>query len=251
MRDTWWDNVPELIKRTNEFYAKNATKNPGADLTSVTTQKIIASRGWEPALSRIQDNFAQVIKETGVVYVPKTYVPGPLFLFPIRDLEGNYPRAQTKPCEGSYLWGQGSYHWIGEKLVGPNWLGNDPINLTRIIETKRVTLVEGPFDWLACKLLTPDEPIMTPLTKSISDKHETYLRMLGVERLTLLFDNERPDKEKGKDLGGGNLSMRVLKYRIKTMEVEVKLLKGSDPSAALKSGTGAQALQALLTGNEL
>lgn len=247
--DVWWENVPELIKKTGEFYAKNVAKNPGADLLSVTAQKIIAAREWEPALSRIRDNFPQVLTELGIFYVPKTYEPGPLFVFPIRDVDGNFPRAQTKPCDGSTLWGKGSYHWIGEKITGPNWLGNDPATLARIMEKKEVTLVEGPFDLLACRLLTPDEPIMSPLTKSISDKHEAYLRMLGVDRLNLMFDNERPDESKGKDLGGGNLSMRVLKYKIKTMEVAVKLLKGSDPAAALKSGPGTEKLLALLMGN--
>jgi hypothetical protein len=248
--DVWWENVPELIKKTQEFYARNAAANPGADLISVTTQKMIAVRKWEPALYRIKDNFPQVLKELGVFYVPKTFEPGPLFVFPIRDLEGNFPRAQTYPCEGSVLWGKGKYHWIGEKLVGPNWLGNDPANLARIIETKRVTLVEGPYDLIAAKLLTPEEPLMTPLTKSISDKHEAYLRMLGVEQLTLMFDNERPDKDNKED-GGGNVSMRVLKYKIKTMEVAVKLLKGSDPSAALQSEPGTGELLSLLLGNTL
>jgi hypothetical protein len=249
--DEWWFSVPELIKKTREFYTRNAAKNPNADLISATTQKIIVAREWQPALSHIQENFPRVLTELGVFYVPKTYEPGPMFVFPIRALDGTFPRAQTKPCEGSVLWGQGNYHWIGEKLVGPNWLGNDPETLKRIIERKEATLVEGPFDLLACRLLTPDLPIMTPLTKSISDKHEAYLRMLGVEKLNLLFDNERPDIEKGKDLGGGNLSMRVLKYKIKTMNVEVKLLKGSDPSAALKTGAGTNNLLSLLMGNEL
>ncbi len=249
--DQWWTSVPELIKKTGEYYARCMVKNPGTDLISVTTQKIIAARGWEPALSHIKENFPRVLTELGIFYVPKTYEPGPLFVFPIRDLEGKFPRAQTKPCEGSIMWGKGSYHWIGDKIVGPNWLGNDPATLVRIIEKREVTLVEGPFDLLACRLLAPDEPSMTPLTKSISDKHEAYLRMLGVDKLRLLFDNERPDVEKGKDLGGGNLSMRVLKYKIKTMDVEVKLLRGSDPSAALQTGQGTNNLLSLLMGNEL
>lgn len=250
--EQWWYQVQELITKTDEFYAKNAAKNPGADKLTVTAKKIVEARGWEPALPYIRENFSQVLTELNIFYVPKTYEPGPLFVFPLRDLEGKFPRAQTKPCEGSTLFGAGSYHWIGEKIEGPNWLGNDLATLARILETREVNLVEGPFDLLACRLLAPEVATMSPLTKSISDKHEAYLRMLGVERLNLMFDNERPDIEKGKDLGGGNLSMRILKYKIKTMEVAIRLLEGGDdPAGALKSVTGAGKLRGLLLGDQL
>lgn len=250
--EQWWYQVPELIRKTDEFYARNALKNPGVGKLSVTTQKIIEARSWKPALPFIRNNFNQVLTELNIFYVPKTYAPGPLFVFPIRDLEGNFPRAQTKPCEGSALFGQGSYHWIGQKIDGPNWLGNDPATLQRIMELKFVILVEGPFDLLAARLIAPNLPIMSPLTKSISDKHERYLRMLGCETLILMFDNERADTEKGKDLGGGNLSMRVLQSKIKSMEVVIKLLEGgNDPAAALKSAQGAQKLRGLVTEGEI
>jgi hypothetical protein len=249
--DQWWNSVPELIRKTDEFYAKNVVKNPNADKLSVTTQKIVDSRNWKPALPFIQKNFSSVLSDLNIFYVPKTYEPGPLFVFPIQDLDGNYMRAQTRPCEGSVLFGQGKYHWIGEKLFEPNWLGNDVATLRRILEQRMVILVEGPFDLLACRLVAPDMPIMSPLSKSLSDKHEAYLRILGVETLILMFDNERPNKEQY-DIGGGNLSMRILKNKIKSMQVFIQLLEGgNDPASALQSTQGAKRLRELLKGDDL
>ena len=248
--EQWWYSVPELIRKTEEFYRRNAEAKPGVDLLTVTTQKIIEARRWQPALPFIKNNFAQVLTESKVSYVPRTYEPGALFLFPIRDIDGVYRRAQTNPCVGSTLFGEGKYHWIGEKIAGPNWLGNDSATLARIMKEQYAVLVEGPYDWLACRLIAPEVPVLSPLTKSISEKHEKYLRMLGCKVLYLMFDNERPDTAKGHDLGGGNLSMRVIKSKIKTMEIVIRLLKGgNDPAAALESVWGARALKEILLGD--
>ena len=244
--DQWWYQVPELIKRTDEFYTRNVLKSPSADKITITTKKIVEVREWTRSLIYIEDNFPQVLKDLNIFYVPKTYIPGPLVVFPILNLDGEYLRAQTHPGFGSVLADQGKYYWIGEKIVGPNWLGNDPETIKRIIETRRVSLVEGPYDLLACRLLCPEIPTMSPLTKSINEKHEAYLRMLGVDTLNLMFDNEEPDREKGKDIGAGNLSMKILQKKIKTMDVVIRTLKGSDPSAALKSEKGAERLRELL-----
>src|SRR5208282_2196597 len=114
MQDQWWNNIQELIEKTDKFYARNALQKPSATKLAVTAKKMIEARGWQVALSKIEENFPRVLTELNAFYVPRTFEPGPMFVFPIRDLEGNYPRAQTKPCEGSVLWGQGSYHWIGK-----------------------------------------------------------------------------------------------------------------------------------------
>jgi hypothetical protein len=229
----WWEvDVPRIIKETDDFYTRVEAVAPSKNKLTLTKKKIMEIRSWAPTLRMYDAHFESVLKQLGFFYVPNRVVPGPAFVFPIRDTEGKFSSAQTKPLEGS-AYGTGSkYRNIGEKLFCPRWLGNDHATLKRIIELQKVIVVEGPFDLLAARLLCPDVPIMSPLTKLLGKNHIAYLRMLGVKDLVLMYDNEVSSRE-GED-GAGNMSMEQQAKFIKTMHVTSILAPAPDPSDCLK-----------------
>jgi hypothetical protein len=199
MQNDWFrTDVPRIIAETKLIYQRLVEKYPDKTLEATTIQKIIQERHWEESLPIYEGRFRDVVTRLGCLYIPKLIIPGPAFIFPMRSADGTYPRAQTKPLEGSALWSvDGKYQYVGdkEKYIGPNWLGNDPETIRQIIETQSVMCVEGPFDLLAMRLICPSFPIMSPLTKKVGKNHIAYLRILGVKRLLLMYDNEIQGEE--------------------------------------------------------
>lgn len=198
-------NVPNITEETDKLYERIVAKG-GHDKLTLTREKIIEVRGWQPSLYLTRDNFERALTELGCFYVPKIMQPGPAFVFPIIDIDRECQYAQTKPLEGSVLGGKSKYRFIGSKCVGPTWLGNTNETLTTAVSTGQVVLVEGPFDLLACRVLAPEVPVMSPLTKRLGKGHQAYLRMLGLRRVYLMFDNELPSA--GHSIGAGNLAMK-------------------------------------------
>jgi len=240
----YWNDVPALVKKVDSLYAEAAANGHSYTKLSVTKDKIISIREWSPSLPLISKNFDRVLQELDCFYIPKTFVLGPRIVFPLRDIHGIPTRAQTKPLDQDGP----KYMYLGLKskeFRGPCWIGNDLETLRRIIVQRRVVLVEGSFDLTACRLVAPDVPSMSPLTKSLGRDHQAYLRMLGVETIHLMFDNEKP-KDENYDIGGGELSMRALQRDITEMKVDVMYCPSSDPSECLKSYTKALQLRSLL-----
>lgn len=229
------DAVPKLIATVNAKFEQARAAGQTYTRNSVTQQKIVECRRWQAALPLLEKNFDRVLTELDIFYVPKQVVPGPMIVFPMWDIYGVATRAQTKPFEGSIMTGSGKYMYLGLKskeFAGPSWLGHDAATLKRIIEQKRVVLVEGPFDMLANRLVAPDVPTLSPLTKTLGKEHIAYLRMLGVEVIYLMFDNEKP--KEGYDIGSGEISMRVLQRDVKEMKVEILYCPSDDSSRALE-----------------
>lgn len=223
----WWQDIPRLISRSLAIYEK-LEKDP----TQITSAKIKEQREWVVAEKEIMP----AVRDLNFLYVPKKLFPGPMFIFPEVDTEGKL-RAQTKPLHT--VFGASKYYSIGtaqEDFLGPIWLGNSDNTLELIIKHKLVVLVEGPFDLLACRILAPDVPIMSSLTKNIGKRHQEYLRILGVKNIILLFDNDEP----------GLVAMEALKNWIKTMKVSSLLCPAEDPSDCLKSSVKKEMLKALL-----
>ena len=217
-RDEWWNkDLNELRSRTEKLYEKI-----GRDMWQVTAEKMIALRGWKVKESEV----IPVLQELGVYYVPKKMVPGPLYVFPKVDAAGHVTSAQTKPLHE--LFGPGKYHTLGvsqKVFLGPTWIGNSDETLEKILRLHSATLVEGPFDLVAAKILAPNLPIMSSLTKSVGDKHMAYLKILGVKRLYLLFDHDE----------AGEKSKIILQ---KVLDIKVEAIgecPGDDPSGALKT----------------
>jgi len=242
---SWYaKDVPALITAGDELF-----KRAGKPKWLSTANKIIEARKWEPSRKLIEPNLQSVLEQLGFFYFPKGRRPGPCFVFPLRDLGADaVTRAQVKPCYELMDTNTDKlckYMLIGPKVtLGPNWLGNDKATIEQVIKQRRVVLVEGGFDLLACRLLCPQLPFLTPLKKSLSKEHETYLRMLGVKTLYLMFDNERA--KEGRDRGAGNASMSIEQQRIKSMTTEVLLCPSEDASACLENLRKARELKALL-----
>lgn len=248
MRDAWYQKVPDLVQKINGLYAEATAAGKTYTKLSITQQKVLEAREWQAALPLIQKNFDRILTELNCFYVPKTVQPGPMIVFPMRDVFGIATRAQTKPFEGSAEHGAGKYMYLGlpsKEFAGPSWLGNDSATLRRIIERRWVVLVEGAFDLMACRLVCPDVPSLSPLTKSLGPSHQAYLRMLGVDTIFLMFDNEKP-KDEDHDMGGGEISMRALKRDIKDMKVDILYCPASDPAQCLKTFTKTGQLRTLL-----
>jgi hypothetical protein len=237
MQNDWFrTDVPRIIAETKLIYQRLVEKYPDKTLEATTIQKIIQERHWEESLPIYEGRFRDVVTRLGCLYIPKLIIPGPAFIFPMRSADGTYPRAQTKPLEGSALWSvDGKYQYVGdkEKYIGPNWLGNDPETIRQIIETQSVMCVEGPFDLLAMRLICPSFPIMSPLTKKVGKNHIAYLRILGVKRLLLMYDNEIQGEE----------SMEQQRRNIKVMQVITCECTKKDPSKALEKYEWARDLQ--------
>jgi len=246
-RSAWFQDVPALLAKTDEVYAKLAGLGKPSKLAA-TKAKIYASRRWKPASAYIEANFDAVLRATGMFYLPKALPPGPAFVFPLRDLDGRWGQAQVRPFEGSCLFlPDHKYRRLGTPYAfkGPVWCGNDDETLRQIIARGAVTLVEGPFDALACKLLAPGCPVLSSLTKGVTEDHMDFLRILGVTRLSLMFDNERS--------GQGAKGEALTKWRIENklgggMRVEHADCPASDPGEALQSDRNAVALLEILEG---
>lgn len=243
----WWEtDVERVLAETTVFYDRVAELHPNKNKLTFTKGKVVEAREWAPTLKMYDKHFEEVLKQLGFTYIPNRIIPGPAFIFPIRDVDGKLSCAQTKPLEGSMLAVPGmKYRYIGNKPAGPRWLGNDHQTLKKIIELRKVMLVEGPFDLLAARLLCPNVPIMSPLTKTAGKNHITYLRMLGVNTLLLMYDNE--EAKGGKAAGAGNMSMEQQAASIKTMKVTPLICPKSDPSVCLKTPIYAEKLKSTIS----
>lgn len=229
-KDAWWNDLNELRSRTDKVYEK-----VGRNIWQLTAEKMIELRGWKVKEERL----IPILEELGVYYIPKKLIPGPMFVFPEYDAAGKLTRAQTKPLHD--LFGEGKYHTLGVKkelFLGPVWLGNSDLTLQKVLDTKSVLLVEGPFDLIATRMAT-DLPVMSSLTKSIGEKHEAYLKLLGVKQLYLMLDSDKA--------GENSSSYLARNLTIPTMSL---VCPSADPSDAFKNIGRRDALIRYLKGME-
>lgn len=200
-------------------------------------KKAVAFRQWSPAVS--EERLLSAIEDLEMIYVPNGCGPGPAFLFPVRDVTGEVRRAHLRMVDESIY----GFRYISlvnpEKFIGPGWSGNDEATLEAIIQTGEVALVEGPFDLVALRAAEPRLPSLCSLSKRMSDDHWDYLKILGVERLLPMFDNEKSKQ-------GDNAMARM---EIKHREFQVTPLRcpAHDPSDALRHPAKFEALRRTLT----
>lgn len=242
-----YNDVGWLLTETDKCWDMIVARG-GPDKYSSLVKRTIEERKWGPSVPLIRGNFKRVFDELGYVYVPKQMQPGPMFVFPIRSLDGMIRHCQSRPLPGSAEYAEKKkYMWLRpqeEKTSEPSWLGNDPGTIQRIIDYRFVVLVEGAFDLLAARLLEPDLPIMSSLTKALGSGHEKYLQILGVNKIWGLMDNEQ-QPAKGR-IAAGKFSMQVMRDKITSMEFKILNCPSSDPSKALESPIKARQLQRLL-----
>lgn len=235
--------IPELLATVDAKFADAVARGKTFTKLSVTRDKIIEMRGWEQATKLIEKNFDRVLTDLKITYIPRQIAPGPMVIFPIRDVDGEYKYAQTKPLEGSEFFSEAKkYYYIGTEPIGPRWLGNDPATIRLILKRKAVAVVEGPYDFLACRLVAPDAPVLCPLSKTLGPKHIAYLRLLGVRELVFMFDNEGS----GKGQAAMSFQSRQVQQlpKIKTRMILVgQGIGGGDPSKCLTTEEGARQLK--------
>lgn len=232
-------DIPALLITVDAKFADAAARGKSYTKLSVTRDKIIELRGWQQAVKLIAPNFDRVLTDLKVTYVPRQIAPGPMVLFPIRDVDGEYKYAQSKPLEGSEFYKEAKkYHYIGTEPLGPRWLGNDPATIRAILKRKTCAVVEGPFDWLACRLVAPDQPVLCSLSKTLGPKHIAYLRMLGVRDLAFMFDNE----SSGKGQAAMSYQSRQVQ-QLPKIKTRIILVDSGDPSNSLTTEEGTRRLK--------
>lgn len=242
-----WQDVEWLIDTTRKFYDEHVTPKGLGDMYTVAATRIMEHRNWSASKVMIEGNMDAVLRELNIFYVPKQVDPGPGLVFPYLDLYGKYRSGRFRPFYALEMKGSPvKYALFGQKaLIGPTWFGNTDQGILRAARHKFVMLVEGPFDLLACRLLVPEFPVFSTGTKTVNDDHIAYLRMLGVNHVYLMFDNEDPSKE-GEVEGAGNKAARIVAntYRNKVpMEFSVLNCPNNDPSQCLERSRPAKALK--------
>ena len=227
----WFHDVPELMAKVDAMFAAWVATGKAVSRSETTKKRIYDARGWRRRYA--ERDFASVLDRFQVFYLPKALRPGPAFVFPLRDLDGRYGQAQVRPLPESCLFmPDHKYRRLGTErpFKGPQWFGNDAATVRTIIERRKVCLVEGPFDVLACKLLAPDAPVLTTLTKGVGEDHVEYLRILGVNTVVTMFDYE--------ESGQGARGAKATKWRVEAkygsgIEVVNQASAATDPSDAL------------------
>lgn len=247
--DAWYQDVPALIQKTDAVYAawiQSGKPYEKFSKAAVTKKKIYESRGWEVCKPFIEENFDPTLSALNIFYVPKALQPGPAFVFPVRDLDNVWRQAQFRPAEGSRLWGEGKYITLGtmHAFKGPRWIGNDWETIRKIIRVHTVVLVEGPFDLLACRLLVPEVPCLSTLTKRISDDQLDYLSILGVKTIYLMYDNEKNNEPNR--IGMFTARKTIREKCCTEMHVDLLTCDASDPSQALRNRGMASSLKTTL-----
>ena len=176
----------------------------GIDWAESTKNHIVKFRKWviKPEL------LDPIINPQGysAEHYPVRYIPHQIgngfenggYFFPIYDPRGFLTLAQirwnTPECHGSktlFLGGNAD-------LCGPKWCGMDPYMAKMIQCTRKVLIVEGPFDWLACKIcVNNDFPVLSPFGSHLTRHHIQDLVFLGVTKVILMFDNDSTGKAAG------------------------------------------------------
>jgi hypothetical protein len=238
-KDQWWWDIPKLVQKTGELYQKLESKGRSSSLDAVV-QKMIPVRKWERTKSLIVPSLTEACRTIRCFYVPKGYACGPAFAFPEYDIDGIPKRAQLKPLHDRF--GPGKYMTIGEKegMIGPVWIGNDPETIEAIVRTGTVLNVEGPFDLVGVRVAAPKLPSLSSTTKKLGKKHIAYLKMLGVERIIQMYDNETSG------VGADAMwhTQRELEGEIEVIALECP---AKDPSDALKSVAKFERLRNILS----
>jgi hypothetical protein len=251
-----FQDVRYLIEQTELLYQSQIIPKGGPDRFQAAADRAIDHRGWRPSFSLFHKNLEPVLRELDIFYVPKQLAPGPAFVFPSYDTKGEPLRAQINPFGWELVINgqRAKYARLGHnyEFKGPMWIGTSDKVLGLLIQKRVAVLVEGPWDVVACRVVGPDVPVISTGTKTMNEWHFLYLKILGVESLIYLFDNEFSTKQAG-GIGAGQVAQNRLakiaaQWGFKTSKL---MCPKEDPSACLKSFSTAHALkQALISSTE-
>ena len=187
--DEPWAKHPEvLIKSLGDCYRQAIKAGKVESSPDFCRKKIMAYRGYCSAVP--QDKLLKAVEDLLMVYIPKSIPPGPGFLFAVCDATEDIKMAQVRVCDET-VYGCRYLSLVDKySFIGPAWVGMDQETMTRILDSRSVLVVEGPFDILAVKTLVPECPVLCPLTKSLNMIQRAILRILGVNRIVTLWDSD-------------------------------------------------------------
>jgi hypothetical protein len=235
MNELWFKDPQTLISSLDKVYEAAIRADKIKSVATVTVKKMMSFRGWSPKI--LTANLLEVVESLGVAYVPNDIVPGPAFLFPIPDVTGEPKRIVLRLCDETAYDTRHIDAGDKTKFIGPSWFGVEEATIARVIQSRAVLLVEGPFDLLAVRTMAPSFPVLCPLGKRITPGHLDYLRILCVEKVITLWDA---------DAGGRSASSRDIKgFRTLNLSLGSRM-NCKDPADALKTYESAYALRDLL-----
>jgi hypothetical protein len=188
-----WQNVPWFLDQVQELYATKVVPKGGPGIWKKTAEVLIRERKWETSSSLFKAHIEAILEEQRVMYVPRVLAPGPGLIFPQLDVRDNYIRARFRPMYDLTFRGTvAKYAAMGDAslTVGPGWHGMSHRAIDLILKHHTVVLVEGPCDYLACRLVAPDVPVLSTGTKTWNEQHVAHLRMLGVKTVQVMFDQD-------------------------------------------------------------
>lgn len=234
--DEPWAHAPEvLIEALERYYRLAIHVKRITSVSETTARKVMQIREW--CASVPQDHLLKAVEDLEVIYVPKGVAPGPGILFPIRDVSGEIKRAHIRVNDET-VYGVRYISAVDRtRFIGPAWLGADDATLAAIIQTGSVLVMEGPLDLLAIRTVEPNLPAICSLTKKLGKLHWSYLRMLGVSRVYVMFDNESK----------GDAAAEAAVERHKDFEVIPLTCPAKDPAECLKSSVKISALKKILS----
>lgn len=235
-KDEPWATKPEvLLDELERVYRKAIAAGKVQTPAHTALKKAIQFRSWCASVPHA--TLLAAVQSLEMVYVPAGVGPGPAFLFPVRDVTGEIRRAHLRILDDS-VYGLRYISLVSPKFIGPAWMGADDETLEGIIQTGEVMVMEGPFDQLAVRAAQPRMPNLGPLTKRLSDDHWDDLKMLGVKRIYVMFDNEQSKRgEQAADIMARRTDFQVVPL----------VCPAHDPSDALKHPSKFQSMQRLLT----
>lgn len=193
-KDEPWAKPHTLMDLLEDIYAKAIKAGKITDPLDTATRKVIQHRSWcasvKPEVVRAE------VERMEMVYVPKGVGPGPGLCFPIRDVTGEIQRLHIRLLEdGPKKFGMKYMSLVDrDEFVGPAWIGLDDETLGAILRKQELLLVEGPLDLLAVRIMRCPVPSLSPTSKRLSDDHWKHLRILGVEKLLPMMDNEASEQ---------------------------------------------------------
>jgi hypothetical protein len=236
-KDEIWATQPKLlIDSIENVYKKAVAAGKIRSKHTVAAKKIVENRRWAGGID--PENLLQAVTDLDISYIPQGLNPGPGFLFPIEDATQEVRRAHIRILDEK-LYGLRYISIVNtDEFVGPAWLGTGDDALESIINSGEVTIMEGPFDLLAIRVLEPALPSLCSLTKRLSKQHLDYLRILGVKKINVMFDNEAS--------GRGQQAAETMLEKVKDIEINPVTCPDHDPSDALKSLQKTESLKKVL-----
>lgn len=203
-----------------------------------TAETLVRNRGWCLRPEEVRP----ALEEMGVRRIPDlstdAFLYGGALCFPLLDHSGKASRAQLRYLKPA-LHDDQKCTFIGDRTPTSSaiWFGAGAKTLAQIAELKRVLLVEGPSDLLACHIALEGRfPVLAIMGNTIRAKQVADLHLLGVQKVYLMLDGDEVGLKSAKSL------KEKLPFRVQILACPEK-----DPAECLKTQKGWMRLRCVLS----